>query len=76
MIEFFQNFHFLRPWVFLLFFIPIAFYFRKIKFGGNISSWENVCDENLLKFLRYCFKLNTILSNTDFCYTGDTKWTN
>ena len=51
MIEFLQNFHFLRPWVFLLFFIPIAFYFRKIKFGGNISSWENVCDENLLKFL-------------------------
>ena len=51
MIEFLQNFHFLRPWLLLLLLVPLAFYMKKIRFGTNTSSWENVCDENLLNFL-------------------------
>lgn len=51
MIEFIQNFHFLRPWYLLFLLIPVFFYFIKLKNITYFSSWENVCDKNLLKFL-------------------------
>ena len=51
MIEFFHNFHFLRPWVLLFFVLPIGFYFKKAIVGKLLSSWENICDKNLLQFL-------------------------
>ncbi len=49
--EFISNFHFLRPWILILLLIPISFYFYVFKNNTNLSSWEKVCDENLLRFL-------------------------
>ncbi len=49
--EFVSNFHFLRPWVLSFLLIPILFYFYVFKNDANLSSWEKVCDKNLLKFL-------------------------
>ncbi len=48
---FVENFHFLRPWLLLLIFIPLAIY--KVLYGKleTLSSWEKVCDKNLLQFL-------------------------
>lgn len=51
MIEFLQNFHFLRPWLLLFLLLPFALYLRKTKFFALLSSWEDVCDKNLLDFL-------------------------
>ena len=51
MIDFFQNFHFLRPWLLLLLVFPLLLF---VYWRGRInsaSSWEKVCDKNLLKFL-------------------------
>ena len=49
--EFWMNFHFIRPWILLLLIFPIFLYWKYYKksFGG--SSWENICDAQLLKFL-------------------------
>ena len=51
MTEFWQNFHFLRPWLLLLLLLPAAlygFYFR----GLNAqSSWQKVINKRLLDFL-------------------------
>lgn len=70
MIEFLQNFHFLRPWVLLFFLIPLAFYLKKIRFGGNNSSWENVCDEKLLKFLLVKNSKQKRISLAKYFYSG------
>ena len=51
MSEMLNNFHFLRPWLLLLLVLPIAFYWRYYKGTHNKSSWEKVCDKNLLDFL-------------------------
>ena len=51
MTEFLQNFHFLRPWFLLFLFIPFALIFKTFKTGAKTSSWEEICDKNLLKFL-------------------------
>lgn len=51
MIEFLQNFHFLRPWILLFLFLPIGLYLKKFKYLNTVSSWEDVCDKNLLSYL-------------------------
>ena len=53
--EFVQNFHFLRPWVFLLLILPALLYKYCYTKMEAISSWEKVCDKNLLNFLTKCF---------------------
>lgn len=45
------DFHFLRPWYLLLLIIPFVFYRVIYKDVENLSSWEKVCDKNLLKYL-------------------------
>ena len=49
--SFFADFHFLRPWFLLLLLIPLSFYFSVFKGNQNVSSWEKVCDKNLLNYL-------------------------
>lgn len=46
-----QNFHFLRPWCLMLFIVAAAtcWYFHNTL--EAVSSWEKVCDKNLLKYL-------------------------
>ena len=51
MTEFIGNFHFLRPWLLLLAVLPLLIYWKYYKGSKNKSSWEKVCDKNLLKFL-------------------------
>ncbi|MBQ8751247.1 MAG: VWA domain-containing protein [Alphaproteobacteria bacterium] len=51
MIDFFNNFHFLRPWFLLFLLIPLMLYAKKIKFSNKTSSWEDVCDKHLLDYL-------------------------
>ena len=51
MTEFIANFHFLRPWLLLLAALPLLIYWKYYKGSKNKSSWEKVCDKNLLKFL-------------------------
>ena len=51
MTEFLVNFHFIRPWVLLLLIVPLLFLWRKMKIKNIASSWEDICDPNLLKFL-------------------------
>lgn len=50
MMEFIQNFHFLRPWFLLFLLIPFVLLIKKIK-ANQTSSWSEVCDKNLLDFL-------------------------
>ena len=49
--EFIQNFHFLRPWCLLLLIVPLILYFAYYQRLNATSSWEKVCDKNLLNFL-------------------------
>ena len=51
MIEFLNNFHFLRPWCLLFLLIPFVLYLKKINIRNSVSSWEDICDKNLFKFL-------------------------
>ncbi|MBE6463405.1 MAG: VWA domain-containing protein [Alphaproteobacteria bacterium] len=51
MIEFLNNFHFLRPWCLLFLFIPLALYLKKISIKNSVSSWEDICDKPLFDFL-------------------------
>ena len=48
---FIQNFHFLRPWCLLLFLVAAIIYWRFYNVLETVSSWEKVCDKNLLKYL-------------------------
>ena len=50
MIDFFNNFHFLRPYFLFFFLLPIFFSLKNIGLGRKVSSWENICDKNLFKF--------------------------
>ena len=52
MMEFFDNFHFLRPWYLLFLLIPLFLLFRKkgLTAGGD-SPWAQICDKPLLDFL-------------------------
>lgn len=49
--EIISNFHFIRPWLLLLLFVPLVFY--GLYFGGinAQSSWQKVVDERLLEYL-------------------------
>lgn len=52
MIEFLNNFHFLRPWFLLLLLVPSILYFKaKAKQTTTDSAWAKVCDKPLLDFL-------------------------
>ena len=70
MIEFLQNFHFLRPWILLFLALPLLFYLKNIRLEGKISSWENVCDKNLLNFLLIHKGKHKKLSLRKFFYVG------
>lgn len=49
--EFIHNFHFLRPWWLLLLILPILLYWKYYNKINTTSSWEKVCDKNLLQYL-------------------------
>ncbi len=51
MSEFFHNFHLLRPWALLFLLLPLTLYWRYFRGLRHTSSWEQVCDRNLLDFL-------------------------
>lgn len=70
MTDFIQNFHFLRPWVLLFFILPVIFYFKKIGLKNLYSSWENICDKNLLDFLLSDKARHKKISIGKYFYTG------
>lgn len=70
MMEFLTNFHFLRPWLLLFLLLPLALYLKKVKFATTASSWEDICDKNLLDFLLVSNKKLKTLSIKKFVYTG------
>ena len=49
--EFFNNFHFLRPWLLLLLVLPLFIYTRYYKMSDLQSSWQKVIDKRLLSYL-------------------------
>lgn len=51
MSEFFHNFHLLRPWALLFLLLPLTLYWRYFRGLRHTSSWEQVCDRNLLDYL-------------------------
>lgn len=51
MIDFFENFHFLRPWFLVLLILPLWGYRHFFSGMKNVSAWKAVCDKNLLDFL-------------------------
>lgn len=51
MMSFLTDFHFLRPWMLLLVFVPALLYYLYGNIPENQSSWRKVVDANLLKFL-------------------------
>ena len=48
---FIENFHFLRPWVLLLFLVPLFLYGTYAKGAVAQSSWQKVIDKKLLDYL-------------------------
>lgn len=69
MIEFLQNFHFLRPWVLLFLFIPLILYFKSLNTSVS-SSWATICDKNLLKYLLVTNSGRKKISSKFFIYIG------
>ena len=51
MIEFLNNFHFLRPWFLLFLLLPFVLYLKKINIRNSVFSWEDICDKQLFDFL-------------------------
>ena len=51
MLEFFENFHFLRPWWLILLVLPFLFWRKLYLPNQTMSSWARTIDKNLLKFL-------------------------
>ena len=49
--EWLQDFHFLRPYWLLALLLPFIFGYRALKNDAVQSSWADICDEHLLKFL-------------------------
>ena len=70
MIEFIQNFHFLRPWILLFLLLPVCFYLKKIGIRNYLSSWENICDKNLLKYLLVSSGSQKRISLKKYIYLG------
>ena len=70
MIDFLQNFHFLRPWMLLFFVIPIGLFFKHLSLRSSGSSWENICDKSLLNFLLVADKTLKKISVKKYIYAG------
>jgi len=70
MMEFLQNFHFLRPWCLLFLLLPLGFYLKNIGIRNYVSSWENICDKNLLNFLLVTDGNKKRISIKKYIYTG------
>ena len=49
--EFLQNFHFIRPLLLILLIFPVLMLIFRNKTYAELSSWEEVCDKNLLNYL-------------------------
>lgn len=49
--EWYETFHFLRPWWLILAIVPVWWIIKNFKGGTNKSSWEKVIDSKLLKYL-------------------------
>ena len=48
MLEFFENFHFLRPWWLILLVLPFLFWRKLYLPNQTMSSWARTIDKNLL----------------------------
>lgn len=70
MIEFLQNFHFLRPWALCFLLLPLALYLKNFGISGQLSSWENICDKKLLSFLLVNQKQHKRISIYKYLYSG------
>jgi Ca-activated chloride channel family protein len=71
MMDFLQNFHFLRPWALIFLLIPLGLLLKKIHLSEKgDSSWEDICDKNLLKFLLVNNSNHKKVSVKRFIYTG------
>ena len=68
--DLFHNFHFLRPWLLVFLLLPLLLFFKKLKTGGNASSWADVCDKNLLNFLLVSNSGQRHFSVKKLIYTG------
>ncbi len=70
MMDFLYDFHFLRPLLLLFLLLPVALYLKKIKIATGASSWEDVCDKNLLNFLLVNNSNAKRISVKKFIYTA------
>ena len=70
MSEFLANFHFIRPWILLLLVFPLISLWYKFKIHKTASSWEDVCDKNLLNFLLIKENKLSFLSLKKILYIG------
>ena len=68
--DLFHYFHFLRPWLLVFLLLPLLLFFKKLKTGGNASSWADVCDKNLLNFLLVSNSGQRHYSVKKLIYTG------
>ena len=60
----------MRPWLLVFLLLPLLLFFKKLKTGGNASSWADVCDKNLLNFLLVSNSGQRHFSVKKLIYTG------
>lgn len=70
MIEFFNNFHFIRPYFLLFLLIPLFLFFKKAMRSKSASSWEDICDKKLLNFLLVEGSNKKTISIKKYIYVG------
>lgn len=70
MIEFINNFHFIRPYFLLFLLLPLFLFFRKMIPSKSSSSWEDICDKPLLNFLLVKGSAKKIFSIKKYIYIG------
>ena len=70
MIDFINNFHFLRPWVLVFLLVPLFLHIKNIKIKGAMSSWENICDKALFDYLSIKDNKTKKASLTKYIYIG------
>ena len=70
MMDFVNNFHFLRPWYLLFLLLPVLLYLKKVNFGITTSSWEDICDKHLFQFLLIDNKNGKKVAFKKFIYIG------